>query len=152
MLYKDKEDSRELVHVQCVQRQRNYESLMYLHLKYIKRRNQLSTTKQTCSATTCSEVCLEELSLCVKCSCWAAPSLSMKAERFYADFNRTQRNRCACIPQLDQGEMGMHSRFCLFVCFLTPYLYVFVVSFGPWSSSSFDKSYGSPVWCCKDAT
>lgn len=37
MLYKDKEDSRVKVHVQCVQRQRNYESLMYLHLKYIKK-------------------------------------------------------------------------------------------------------------------
>lgn len=28
---------------------------------------------------------------------------------------------------------------------LTQYLYVLVLSFGPWSSSSFDRSYRSPA-------
>lgn len=35
---------------------------------------------------------------------------SIKARHFYAEFDRTQRNRCACIPQLEQEETGMHSR------------------------------------------
>lgn len=90
---------------------------MYLNLKYIKRRNQLSTTRQACSATTCSEVCLEEVSVCVRCSRLPVPSISMKAAHLYADFNMTQRNRCACIPQLEQEEIRTHSKFC-FVFFL----------------------------------
>lgn len=96
---------------------------MHLYLKYITREgvNRL-TTKQASSATTCREVCLEEMSVCVRCLYPAMPSSSRKAEHLYADFNRTQRNGCACIPQLERGEMELHSR-CDFdtvpVCFST---------------------------------
>lgn len=44
--------------------------------------------------------------MCVKCLYPAACSSSIKAYRPYADFNRTQRNKCACIPQIEGGESG----------------------------------------------
>lgn len=62
-------------------------------------------------------------------------------------FDRTQEQVCLH----STAKAGRNSGSTAGVCFRTPYLYVFVLSFGPWSSSSFDRSYGSPVWCCKEA-
>lgn len=61
-----------------------------------ERKSQQCTKKQATSAKTCSEVCLQEVSAKVKCLYPAAPSSSIKAEYHWADFNRSQRSRCAC--------------------------------------------------------
>lgn len=114
-----------------------------LMCRYIHSRNLSLLTKQLWSATTCSEVCLEVVCECVRCLYPTEFRASKEAEYLYADFKRTEAQ--LCLRFTARWKKWGCTAGVFFVHSVTPYLYVLVPSFAPWSSSSFDRSYGSPM-------